>query len=121
MKKYINKEHNIWYDEGNSMTAKLEGGSIFSGIPTEEQLISWGYEEFIPTPIPEPTEEEQLREQKMHRLIEIEEELKSMDYLTSKYIDGEDMSQYGDWQNTRKQLRQEYRDIESQLNHTTEA
>ena len=41
-------------------------------------------------------------------------ELKSMDYLTSKYIDGEDMSEYGDWQGRRRSLREEYRLLESQ-------
>ena len=47
---------------------------------------------------------------------EIEQMLASMDYLTSKYIDGEDMSQYGDWQEERKQLRIEYRQLENLLN-----
>ena len=42
-------------------------------------------------------------------MAEIEQELASMDYLTSKYIDGEDMSEYGDWQGKRKALREEYR------------
>lgn len=38
---------------------------------------------------------------------QIQAELDSMDYLTSKYVDGEDMSEYGDWQSKRKALREE--------------
>jgi hypothetical protein len=38
-----------------------------------------------------------------------------MDYLTSKYIDGEDMSEYGDWQAKRRALREEYRQLEEEL------
>ena len=44
---------------------------------------------------------------------EILAELDSMDYLTSKYIDGEDMTEYGDWQARRKALREEYRQLET--------
>jgi hypothetical protein len=48
-------------------------------------------------------------------MYEIQNELSSMDYLTSKYIDGEDMSEYGDWQGKRKALREEYRKLEKEL------
>lgn len=116
MKQYINKETEKWYSKGESITIRQEDGSVFSGIPTEQQLLAWGFEEYVPEPVPEPTEEEQERQQLQERLREIEQELQSMDYLTSKYIDGEDMSEYGDWQGRRKQLRQEYRDIEALLN-----
>lgn len=118
MKRYINKQSQEWHNEGISMTRRLEDGSVFSGIPTAEQLEAWGFEEWTPTPAPEPTEEEQEREEWRQRLREIEEELRGMDYLTSKYVDGEDMSQYGDWQGRRKALRQEYRDIEAILAET---
>ena len=57
---------------------------------------------------PEPSELDKRR----MRMAEIEQELASMDYLTSKYIDGEDMSEYGDWQGKRKALREEYRRLE---------
>ncbi len=43
-------------------------------------------------------------------------ELASMDYLTSKYVDGEDMTEYGDWQARRKALREEYRQLEQENN-----
>ena len=40
------------------MTITLEDGSLWSGVPTPEQLAEWGYEEYIPpTPEPEPTDE----------------------------------------------------------------
>ena len=52
MKKYYNETTNEWYFEGNSIT-KLVDGVVFSGIPTVEQLESWGYEEWVePTPTP---------------------------------------------------------------------
>lgn len=113
MKRYVNRETGQWYQEGESMTRRLDDGSVFSGIPTEEQLEAWGYELFEPMPAPVMTEEEETREEWRQRLMEIEEELKGMDYLTSKYVDGEDMTKYGDWQGRRRLLREEYRTIKS--------
>lgn len=115
MKRYVNRETGQWYQEGESMTRRLDDGSVFSGVPSAEQLEAWGFEEWTPEPAPELSEDEQEREEWRNRLREIEEELRSMDYLTSKFIDGEDMSQYGDWQGRRKALRQEYREIEELL------
>ena len=46
-------------------------------------------------------------------MYEIQNELASMDYLTSKFIDGEDMTIYGDWQTRRKRLREEYNKLVS--------
>jgi hypothetical protein len=114
MKRYYNKELNKWYNEGNTLTARISKG-VFSGIPTEEQLKEFGYEEYV---APEnepytPTEEELKEQQRVQRMAEIQSELRSMDYLTSKYIDGEDMSEYGDWQAKRKALRIEYRELEA--------
>ena len=42
---------------GGAMTRKLEDGSLWSGIPSTEQLAEWGFEEYVP-PIYELTEEE---------------------------------------------------------------
>lgn len=109
MTTYINNQTGHRYT-GGSMT-RLVGGVLFSGVPTQEQLHEWGYEPFAPPAAHEPTENE-LRQQRMS---EIQLELSAMDYLTSKYIDGEDMSQYGDWQGRRKALREEYRELEQQL------
>jgi hypothetical protein len=115
MKRYINKQREQWYNDGEPITLTLDDGSVFSGFPTEEQLQQWGFEEWEPTPAPELSEEEQVREEYRERMRAIEEELRSMDYLTSKYVDGEDMTQYGDWQSRRRLLREEYRQIEALL------
>lgn len=119
MKRYYNKSTKEWYTQGNSLTKRLNNG-VFSGIPSEEQLKEWGFEEYIqPTP-KEPTEEEIAERERQQRMNEILSELQSMDYLTSKYIDGEDMSEYGDWQGKRKALREEYRELEEQANAVQE-
>lgn len=111
MKRYYNSTTKEWHTEGQSMTRK-EGNTLFSGVPTEEQLKEWGFEEYVAPEPKEPTEEDQARQ----RMAEIQAELQSMDYLTSKFIDGEDMSEYGDWQEKRKALRVEYRELEARLN-----
>ena len=111
MKRYYNKTSNSWYTEGTTLTLST-GNSLFSGIPTEEQLKEWGYVEHV-DPTPEPLSEEvQAYIARQNRMKEILSELNSMDYLTSKYIDGEDMSKYGDWQSERKALREEYNALE---------
>lgn len=111
MKRYFNKATNKWYVEGRTLTLNVDD-ALFSGIPTEEQLAEWGYEEYFePTPIP-LSEAEFAEQQRQRRMNEILSELRSMDYLTSKYIDGEDMSEYGDWQERRKALRAEYNELE---------
>lgn len=115
MKRYVNKQTEQWYNEGESITLRLEDGSVFSGMPSEELLTELGYEQWEPTPAPELSDEEQVREEYRERLRAIEEELRGMDYLTSKFVDGEDMTQYGDWQAQRRALREEYRQIEELL------
>lgn len=106
MKKYRNKTTGEIYIEGRTLTWQIDESTLWSGIPTEEQLAEWRFEEII---IPRPTERE-------IRMRQIKAELASMDYLTSKYIDGEDMTEYGDWQGKRKALREEYRRLEEQIN-----
>lgn len=111
MKRYFNNKTNKWYIEGRTVTLKVNN-TVFSGIPTEEQLSEWGYKEYI-EPTPQPLTEEQIEfNNNQRRMSAILAELKSMDYLTSKFIDGEDMSDYGDWQDKRKALREEYRELE---------
>lgn len=106
MKRYKNKDTNEIYIEGNVLTWQIDNCTIWSGIPTEVQLAEWGFEEIV-TPQPTPTQ---------IRMQEIKRELASMGYLTSKYIDGEDMTEYGDWQAKRKALREEYRQLEQENN-----
>ena len=104
MKRYKNKDTNETYIEGKFLIWEIDENTTFTGYPTEEQLTEWGFEEII---VPQPTPAQ-------IRMQEIKRELASMDYLTSKYIDGEDMTEYGDWQSKRKALREEYRELEAQ-------
>ena len=113
MKRYFNETTGEWYTQGRSLTRKTDKG-LFSGIPTQEQLESWGFELHV-EPQPEPPTDEQIAEQqRQQRMAEIQAELQSMDYLTSKFIDGEDMSEYGDWQEQRRALRAEYNRLEQE-------
>jgi hypothetical protein len=70
MKKYYNETTGEWYTEGQTMTRQLADGQLFVGIPTEQQLYSWGfavYEE------PEPTPEEKLAKAKAEKIAALEE------------------------------------------------
>ena len=69
MKKYCNEETGEWYVEGVSITRKIENG-VFSGIPTESQLLSWGFVEYIE---PEPSPEELLQRAKSSKLSQIDD------------------------------------------------
>ena len=42
------------------MTRMLDNSTLWSGIPTEEQLTEWGFVEYIPPEPPEPTPEDEL-------------------------------------------------------------
>lgn len=69
MKKYYNETSGEWYYEGQSMTRSI-GSSLFSGVPTAEQLVEWGFEEWVE---PEPTPAkllEKAKEEKIADLIE---------------------------------------------------
>ena len=55
MKKYYNKDLDKFYIEGQTLTFKVDSSTLFSGIPTEEQLAEWGFEEYI-EPEPEPVD-----------------------------------------------------------------
>ena len=72
--------------------------------PTVEQLAEHGWSPVV--------QEAVAPDRVAERMAEIEAELASLDYLTSKYVDGEDMSEYGDWQGRRRALREEYRALE---------
>ena len=67
MKRYYNPTTHEWYIEGNSITKYIDG-SLFSGIPSVEQLESWGYEEYIE---PTPTPEELLARAKANKIAEL--------------------------------------------------
>jgi hypothetical protein len=68
MKRYNNPTTHEWYTEGNSITKNISNG-VFSGIPSVEQLESWGFEEYIE---PEPTPEELLARAKSAKIAELE-------------------------------------------------
>ena len=68
MNKWYNSTTHEWYTEGQSVTKYIDG-SLFSGIPSVEQLESWGYEEHIE---PTPTPEQLLQRAKDAKLAELE-------------------------------------------------
>ena len=109
MKRYYNATTHEWYNEGNSLTRRVDNG-VFMGYPTEEQLASWGFEEVVPTPYT-PTEEDLKRQ----RMTEIQAELSATDYLALKAFEGEDMSEHPTWKEDRAALRAEYRRLEDEL------
>lgn len=53
VKRYYNNSLNRYYTEGQTLTFKVNESTLFSGVPTEEQLLSWGFVEYI-EPEPEP-------------------------------------------------------------------
>ena len=55
MKRYYNEELKKFYIEGQTLTFKTDSSTLFSGIPTGEQLLEWGFEEYI-EPEPEPVD-----------------------------------------------------------------
>ena len=68
MKRYYNETTKEWYTEGQSMTKSINGG-LFSGVPTEEQLTEWGFEEWVE---PAPTPQQLLEQAKESKIAEIE-------------------------------------------------
>ena len=100
-----NETGELYY--GGAITRRLANSAVITGKPTPELLAEWGFEPYTP---PQPKVDVRKK-----RMDEILAELDSMDYLTSKYIDGEDMTEYGDWQDKRKALREEYRQLESEV------
>lgn len=68
MKRYYNKTTGEWYNEGHSMTHSTDS-KLFSGVPTEEQLIEWGFEEWVE---PAPTPTQLLEKAKASKIAELE-------------------------------------------------
>lgn len=67
MKRYYNTTTKEWYNEGQTLTRKTKNG-VFAGIPSEELLLEWGFEEWHE---PEPTQEELLEQAKAIKINEI--------------------------------------------------
>ena len=112
MTTYYNKKTGEYYYEGRSITRRMYDGRIFAGVPTEQQLAEWGFEEWVEPIPPEPTDQEL----KQVRMSEILMELANTDYLALKAFEGEDMSEHPGWKEHRAVLREEYRQLELNLN-----
>lgn len=119
---YYNKSLDKWWLEGQG-TLERENDLPLYGTITVKDALKFGYKakEYEVT-VDEPTvvihaetEEEKTHAAILTRMAEIRQTLDEMDYLTSKEIDGEDMSEYGDYKEERKALRVEYRELETKL------
>jgi hypothetical protein len=97
MKRYYNSTTHEWYTEGNSITKNISNG-VFSGIPSEQRLAEWGFEEWVE---PTPTPEELLARAKSAKIAELEAYDASED-VNSFSVNGKTM--WLDAQ-TRQQLR----------------
>ena len=86
MKIYYNPTTKEWYTEGNSITKNISNG-VFSGIPSEQRLTEWGFEEWVE---PTPTPEELLARAKADKIAELEA-YDSSDAVNSFSIGGQDM------------------------------
>lgn len=86
MKKYYNSTTKEWYNEGQSMTRRVDNG-VFSGIPSEQQLTQWGFVEWVE---PAPTPAELLERAKASKIAELEVYDQS-DAVDSFTINGQSM------------------------------
>lgn len=97
MKKYYNHTTHEWYTEGTSLTKNIPNG-VFSGIPSEQRLTEWGFEEWVE---PTPTPEQLLQRAKARKIAELEA-YDASDAVNSFVVNGKTM-----WldASTRQQLR----------------
>ena len=68
MKRYYNATTKEWYNEGQSLTRRVENG-VFTGIPSVEQLYEWGFREWVE---PAPTPEQLLERAKGQKIAELQ-------------------------------------------------
>lgn len=47
-KRYYNEKENKWYTSGRGITHRIDEHTVFSGVPSVEQLTAWGYVEYVP-------------------------------------------------------------------------
>lgn len=69
MKRYYNSKKKEWYYEDQSITYN-DNGTLFSGVPSVEQLNEWGFEEQID---PAPTTTHLLEMSKANKIAELED------------------------------------------------
>lgn len=86
MKRYYNSTTKEWYNEGQSMTRRVDNG-VFSGTPSVEQLYEWGFVEWVE---PTPTPAELLERAKQEKIAELEAYDQS-DAVDSFTINGQSM------------------------------
>lgn len=55
MKTYYNETTGQYYYEGRSMTRQIDEHTVWSGVPSDEQLAEWGFEE-VTVPVPTPAQ-----------------------------------------------------------------
>lgn len=103
---------------GGSLTRRLDNGGVFSGTPSNEQLLAWGFQPTEPAPPstgdPQPSAD---------RLADIQARLADTDYIILKMAEGRDISEYndatrhpeygGDILAWRQALREEYNALEA--------
>lgn len=70
---WINEETGKMYYAGS--TTILHDNVLFFGVPTSEQLIEWGYTEYTPPELPEPTPEDELDAYEALQIITGKEEI----------------------------------------------
>lgn len=99
------------YTEGSRYVTRLPDGTIWDGVPTEAEIEGFGFIRCFDKPVSEPLEDR--FNPYRDRMKAIKAELQDMEYLTSKALDGEDMTKYGDWQARRRALRAEYNALEA--------
>ena len=85
-KRYYNATTKEWYNEGNSLTKRVDNG-VFTGIPSVEQLTAWGFVEWVE---PAPTPEQLLDKAKASKIAELEAYDQS-DSVDSFTINGQSM------------------------------
>lgn len=68
MKWYYNVTTKEWYNEGQSLTKRVDNG-VFTGVPSEEQLYEWGFREWVE---PAPTPTQLLERAKASKIAELE-------------------------------------------------
>lgn len=100
-KRYYNSTTKEWYTEGQSLTRRVNG-TLFSGVPSIEQLTAWGFVEWVE---PAPTPAELLERAKQEKIAELEA------YDNSDAVNGFDVTIQGQtmslWIN--KETRSDYR------------
>ena len=64
MKRY--RKNNIYYTEGHILSYRIQSNKIFTGIPTEQQLLDWGFQE-----VKEEPKEQTLDEIKYNKINEL--------------------------------------------------